>query len=130
MSNADKSKFSVRIDKKLVELIDEQLERADARSRTELIENALRFYLGYLTSKRIEDYLLKSISSVIISTIRDTENRLARMDFKTAYILDKLTHVIAYTSDDIDEETMRRLHIMSIEEVSRLNGAIRATRTR
>lgn len=124
MSNQNKTKFSVRIDTRLVELLDESLERGNHRSRTELIEEALRFYLGYLTSGRIEDYLLRSISSLVLGAIRDTENRLARMDYKTACCLDKLTHVIAYTSPDIDDETMRSLHIMSIEEVSRLNGTI------
>lgn len=34
-------------------------------------------------------------------------------------------YILAYTSDAIDDETMRRLNMRSMEEVKHLNGAIR-----
>lgn len=121
--NAEKTKFSIRVDTDLVELADTYIRSSTVKNRTELIENALRFYLGFLTAQKAEDYLLQSLSSVMTGTVQDSENRLARMDFKIAVELSKLSQVIAY-SHDIDEDALNRLHIKCVEEVKRINGAI------
>ena len=121
--NAEKTKFSIRVDTDLVELADTYIRSSTVKNRTELIENALRFYLGFLTAQKAEDYLLQSLSSVMTGTVQDSENRLARMDFKMAVELAKLSQVIAY-SHDIDEDALKRLHLKCLEEVRRINGAI------
>ena len=89
--NADKTKFSIRVDTELVALADAYIKDSTVKNRTELIEDALRFYLGFLTSEKAEDYLLQAISSVMTGTVQDSENRLARMDFKIAVELSKLS---------------------------------------
>lgn len=121
--NADKTKFSIRVDTALLGLADQYIADSTVQNRTELIEDALRFYLGFLTAKKAEDYLLQSISSVMTGTVHDSENRLARMDFKLAVELSKLAHVIAYTHD-VDENALNKLHLKCVEEVRRINGAI------
>lgn len=121
--NAEKTKFSIRVDTDLVELADTYIRSSTVKNRTELIENALRFYLGFLTAQKAEDYLLQSLSSVMTGTVQDSENRLARMDFKIAVELSKLSQVIAY-SHDIDEDALKRLHLKCLEEVRRINGTI------
>ena len=122
-SNADKTKFSIRVDTKLLELCDEYIEKADTLNRTELIEKALKFYISYLTSKKIEDYLLQSLSSVLTSTVHDSENRIARIIFKMAVELSKLSHIIAY-SHNVNEHTMQKLHVKCLDEVKRINGTV------
>ena len=122
-SNADKRKFSIRVDTKLLELCDEYIEKTDTLNRTELIEKALKFYISYLTSKKIEDYLLQSLSSVLTSTVHDSENRIARIIFKMAVELSKLSHIIAY-SHNVDEHTMQKLHVKCLDEVKRINGTV------
>ena len=102
---------------------DEQLTRANVESRNEWVTETLRFFCGYLSPKQNENYLLQSLSSFLISTIRDTENRLARMDFKIATELSKLTHVVAHTHA-IDEQALSSLHLKCVEEVKRINGAV------
>lgn len=121
--NAEKTKFSIRVDTKLVELADAYIKDSTVQNRTELIEDALRFYLGFLTTRKAEDYLLQSLSSVMTGTVQDSENRLARMDFKIAVELSKLCHVIAYTHD-VDADALSRLHGKCLDEVRRINGAI------
>lgn len=121
--NADKTKFSIRVDTELLELADSYIADSTVQNRTELIEDALRFYLGFLTAQKAEDYLLQSLSSVMTGTVRDSENRIARMDFKIAVELSKLSQVIAYTHD-VDEEALQRLHLKCVEEVRRINGAV------
>ena len=121
--NAEKTKFSIRVDTDLVELADTYIRSSTVKNRTELIEDALRFYLGFLTAQKAEDYLLQSLSSVMTGTVQESEKRLDRMDFKIAVELSKLSQVIAY-SHDIDEDALKRLHLKCLEEVRRINGAI------
>lgn len=121
--NAEKTKFSIRVDTELLELADAYIRDSTVQNRTELIEDSLRFYLGFLTTRKAEDYLLQSLSSVLTGTVRDSENRIARMDFKLAVELSKLAHVIAYTLD-IDEDALHKLHLKCLDEVKRINGAI------
>ena len=113
----------VYIEKEMLETADGLLAAANVRSRNEFVNEALKFYCGYLKSRKAEDYLLQSLSSVLTSTVQDSENRLARMDFKIAVELSKLSQVIAYTHD-VDEESIGRLHAKCVEEVKRINGAV------
>ena len=122
---AEKVRTGFYIEKEVLEMADSLLAVANVRSRNEFVTEALRFYCGYLNCGKAENYLLQSLSSVLTSTVRDTENRLARMDFKIAVELSMLAHMIAYHSESqIDESTFRRLHAKCVEEVKRLNGAV------
>lgn len=122
---AEKVRTGFYIEKEVLEMADSLLLTANVRSRNEFVTEALKFYCGYLTSGKAENYLLQSLSSVLTSTVQDTENRLARMDFKIAVELSMLAHMIAYHSESqIDESTFRKLHAKCVEEVKRLNGAV------
>ena len=122
-SDAEKIRTGFYIEKEVLERCDALLEQANVKSRNEFVTEALRFYCGYLTSQQIENYLLQSLSSVLISTVRDTENRLARMDFKIATELSKHSHVVAYTHV-VDEQALTSLHLKCVDEVKRINGAV------
>ncbi len=122
-SDAEKVRTGFYIEKEVLERCDELLTVANVKSRNEFVTEALRFYCGYLTSQQSENYLLQSLSSVLISTIRDTENRLARMDFKIATELSKLSHVVAHTHS-VDEHALQSLHLKCVDEVKLINGAV------
>ncbi len=78
-----------------------------------------------ISAREKEGNHLQSLSSVLTSTVQDTKNRLARMDFKIAVELSMLAHMIAYHSESrIDESAFRKLHAKCVEEVRRLNGAV------
>ena len=113
----------VYLEQELIEECDHMLDEAGARSRNDFINKALRFYIGYLKTNQVEDYQLQSVSSMVTGTIRDTENRLARMDFKLAVEIAKLSHIMA-TVYEVDGETLEKLQQKCVEEVKRINGAI------
>ena len=112
------------IEEDILEQVDSLLQQADVKSRNEFLNQALKFYIGYLTSAKIENYMLFSISSVMHATVKDSENRMARAMFKLAVETSKLANVIAY-SQEIDEESMGKLHVRCMEEVKRINGAVK-----
>lgn len=120
----EKVRKAFYIDEELLEQVDDLLEQSDVRSRNEFVNQALKFYIGYLTSEKIENYMLTTISSVMHATVKDSENRMARAMYKLAVETSKLSHVIAY-SHEVDEQTLGKLQAKCAEEVKRLNGAIR-----
>ena len=78
---AKKQRIGVYMEKELVERADEMVSYVGARSRNEFVAEAVKFYIGFLNSKKAENYLLQSLSSVLTSTVHDSENRLARYGF-------------------------------------------------
>lgn len=94
------------IEEELLVQADGLLQQADARSRNEFLNQALKFYIGYLTSEKIENYMLSTIASVMHAIVKDSENRMARAMYKLAVEVSKLSHVTAY-GHEVDEETLR-----------------------
>ena len=122
-NETEKVRTGFYIEKEVLDRCDELLSLANVKSRNEFVTEALKFQSGYLTTQQVENYLLQTLSSVLTSTVRDTENRIARMDFKLAVEISKLAHVIAY-SHDIDDQTLEKLHLKCLDEVKRINGAV------
>ena len=69
MAGEGKVRKGFYIEEDLLEQIDGLLEQADVKSRNEFLNQALKFYIGYLTSEKIENYMLSTISSVMHSTV-------------------------------------------------------------
>lgn len=122
-NETEKVRTGFYIEKEVLDRCDELLLLANVKSRNEFVTEALKFYSGYLTSQKIENYLLQALSSVLTGTVRDTENRIARIDFKVAVELSKLAHIIAY-SHDIDDAALNKLHLKCLDEVKRINGTV------
>ena len=116
----EKVRKAFYIDEELLEQVDALLGQADVRSRNEFVNQALKFYIGYLTSEKIENYMLTTISSVMHATVKDSENRMARAMYKLAVETSKLSHVIAY-SHEVDEQALGKLQVKCAEEVKRIN---------
>ncbi len=119
----EKVRKAFYIEEDLLEQADGLLRQADVRSRNEFLNQALKFYIGYLTSEKIENYMLSTISSVTHATVKDSENRMARAMYKMAVEVSKLSHVTAY-GHEVDEETLKKLQAKCAEEVKRINGAV------
>ena len=79
------------------------------------------FYIGYLSQQDNLNYISPMITETVKAQINGTERRLARLLFKVAVELGKLTHLLAVVNDD-DDET--QLLVMCINEVRKINGTI------
>ena len=124
MEDKGKVRKGFYIEEDLLEQMDGLLEQADVKSRNEFMNHALKFYISYLTSEKIENYMLSTISSVMHSTVKDSENRMARAMYRLAVEISKLSHVIAY-SHGVNEEELKKLQVKCMDEVKRINGAVR-----
>lgn len=115
------ARIGIYIDKQLLSRCDAAIPAANARSRSELISDALELYLAWLHNKDASKVLTPALESVIAGKIGDTENRLARVLFKQGVELAMLMHVVV-AANDIREQDLDALRKLCVDEVSRLGG--------
>ena len=122
-AKTDKTKVSCYFMPHTLAEVDHIYKSDNCSTRTEFIEKAVRFYLGYLNEESGVNYISPMITETVKVEIKGTEQRLARLMFKVAVELGKLSHMLAAVNE-IDEETLRDLHTMCINEVRKINGII------
>lgn len=112
-------------------LSDEAIQKSDAAisskrfpTRSDFIEKAISFYSGYLFEDDHLDFLSGVLLQAVKGTVVSSENRIARLLFKIAVEMAKLEQMLA-SINDMDEETMRRLHVRCVNEVKKINGIIK-----
>lgn len=103
--------------------IENTYESDNCRSKSEFIEKAIKFYLGYLKQEKNVNYLSPMITSTMEAVVNGCEQRMNRNMFKMAVELGKIAHTLA-AANDVDEDTLRELHAMCVDEVRHINGAI------
>ena len=111
----------------LVRRVDGWLEEANCSSRSEFVAKALRFYIGYLCTEDVTEYLNDALLSSIRGSMEDSLNRLGRMVFKWSVTLNMVCRTVAeiFRGEymDLDEMSER-----AEDEVRMTNGQIQFTR--
>ena len=116
-------RITIRIPDELQLKLDSVIKLADCRSRNEFIEEAIEFYIGHISANSNTNYLSEVITTIIDGIISGTENRLARLQFKEAVELAKLSKLISMMLN-YDEDIVRQIHIDAVNEVKKINGFI------
>ena len=107
----------------LNEEIDIYLQLDNCSSRSEFVENALRFYIGYLNTKNAGAFLPETLSAMMTGTLDYYVGRIGSLLFKQGVDLHVLSQIIAYDTD-IDEGEYQRLRGKAIRDMKRTNGRI------
>lgn len=118
-----KEKMAVYFQPETIKKIEQEYKEDNCASKTEFIEKAVTFYIGYLRQQEEVDYLSPLITETVKAQIKGTEQRLARLLFKVAVELGKMSHMTA-AINDVDDETLQSLHAMCVNEVRKINGII------
>ena len=119
-----KEKFALYLPPELRAEVQEHYQEDGSHSLTAFIENAVRFYLGYLNTQDAGIFLPAAIRSCINGRLGTMENRMASLLFKQAVELDMCERILA-DSYRLDEEYLRRKRAESVESVKRTNGKLR-----
>lgn len=123
MAFDNKIKFPLWIYPQTIEDVRTHYTHDNCKSQSEFIEKAISFYIGYLDEEKSVNYISPMITETVKATIAGTEQRLSRLLFKIAVELGKLSNMLAAVND-VDDETLRQLHIMCVNEVRKINGII------
>lgn len=118
-----KEKMAVYFQPETIKKIEQEYREDNCSSKTEFIEKAVKFYIGYLRQQEEVNYLSPMITETVKAQINGTEQRLARLMFKVAVELGKLSHMTA-AMNNVDDETLKSLHAMCVTEVRKINGII------
>jgi len=118
-----KTRTGFYIETELLEKCDACLKLANAASRNEFVNDAIRLYVGSLQARDSQQYLAEYITAAISGAVGVSENRIARLLFKQTVELSILMNVLAATAN-VDEGTLRRLRAKCVEDVKKSNGSV------
>lgn len=118
-----KDRTAVWLYPETIEQMDSMLETDNAKSRSEFIEKALQFYMGYLASENTTGYLSKVLVSAIQGTLRETENRNSSNLFRLSVEMAMMMNILA-AGLEINDDDLRKLRGRCINEVKKTRGKI------
>lgn len=117
----NKKKFALWVYPDTLEKVEATYREDDCESKSEFIEKAIHFYIGYLTSEDKKGYLPSVVTSTLKSIVAESDNRQNRMLFKLAVEIAIMQNLMA-SLNDIDPLSMERLRGECVQEVKRLSG--------
>ena len=124
MDEENRLKITLWLKPGIVRRMDGWLEEDNCKTRSEFIEKALRFYMGYLAAEDTSEYLSRAMVDTLRGTLADDENRLRTLLFKLCVEVNMMGHTVAahFRADPVNR---RELRAYAVDEVLRTNGKIR-----
>ena len=118
-----KKKTAIYLYPSQVEEIKSLMDQANAKSQSEFVSDAIRFYIGYLQQGKNVDYLAPIIAQAIKEEIRSTEKNISQILFKLAVEAAMLAELQA-TQIRVTDDQMEQLRRMCSGIVAKNNGII------
>ena len=119
----NKKKFALWMYPDTLQKVGEIYRQDNCESKSEFIEKAVNFYIGYLTSENNKSFLPSIVTSTLKSIVAESDNRTSRILFKIAVELAILQNIVAATNE-IDDVSLKRLRGECVKEVMRLKGSL------
>lgn len=107
-----------------VKMVDNMFRQADCRSRSQFIEQAVRYYAGYLMADDDTSYLPIAMLSTMKSIVAESENKISQTFFKVAVELAMVHNCFAYSHQNITAESLAQLRESVEHEVKCTNGML------
>ena len=123
MAESKNKKITVRLKDEMLRKCESAMALSGCGVRNDFITQAIDFYAGYISMQKNVDFLAKVILEAVSGTVKLSENRIARLLFKIAVEMAKLEQMLA-AINNMDEETLRQLHIRCVNDVKKINGII------
>ena len=124
MEHENKTRIPAWLRPSTIHRMDGWLETANCKSRSEFIEKALHFYMGYLGTKNESEFLPKILTDTLSEIIGAQSDRTNGLLFKSAVEQGVMAHTIAAHFGDAMEDR-RALREYVTDEVKRTNGQIK-----
>lgn len=119
----NKKKFALWMYPDTLQKVGEIYMQDNCESKSEFIEKAVNFYIGYLISEDNKSFLPSIVTSTLKSIVAESDNRTSRILFKIAVELAILQNIVAATNE-IDDVSLKRLRGECVKEVMRLKGSL------
>ena len=119
-----KEKFALYLTTEMKMRLERRYTEDGSRSLTGFIENAINFYLDYLSATNAGMFLPASVQSYLDGRMNQFEDRMASLLYKQSVELDTVMSILA-DCINLDEEYLRRKRAESVANVKKLNGRLR-----
>lgn len=107
----------------IIKLCDDNIKLSNSKSRNDFIEEAIKFYVGFLNTENNISFLNDSLETVIKSAINLSEDRLAKLLFKLTVEMSMMMNIIgAYF--EIDDATLDKLRGKCIADIKSSVGSL------
>ena len=118
---AEKMRFAVYLFPETMKTINSLYKGDSCSTKSEFIEKAIMFYIGFISSNYNPTYLPTIITSTIKSIVRDSNKQLERVVFKLAVELAMTMNIVA-SDRNLSEDFLRDLRKNCREEVKEVHG--------
>ena len=121
--HVSKQRTAVWLSPKVIRRMDGWLEEDNCKTRSEFIEKALRFYMGYLATEDTTEFLSRALVDTLRGIVEQHDHRLRSLLFKWSVEQNMMAHTIAahFRADPVDR---RELRALAVDEVLRTNGQV------
>lgn len=111
------ARLNININSELLEDMDYHLGKEKCKSRSEFIEKALQFYIGYLETGNSKEYLNQSVVAGVRQGINDIEKQTMPNIFRLSVELSMLMNVLA-SAIDVTPEQLKKLRTDCVKAVN------------
>ena len=118
------NKITIRLSDETLKKCNEGMDITNCKVRNEFIEKAIEFYSGYVSAEVHSEFLSDTVTDSMEGIAKALENRFGRLLFKIAVEMAKLEQMLA-AINEMDDETIERLHKRCVDEVKKINGIIK-----
>lgn len=118
---SQKEKFVLYLTPKMKARLERRYTEDGSRSLTGFIENAINFYLNYLSANNAGMFLPSSVQSYLDGRLDQMEKRVAALLYKQSVELDMGMSILA-DCVNLDEAYLRKKSAESAARVKKLNG--------
>ena len=118
---SQKEKFALYLTPKMKARLERRYTEDGSRSLTGFIENAINFYLNYLSANNAGMFLPSSVQSYLDGRLDQMEKRVAALLYKQSVELDMGMSILA-DCVNLDEAYLRKKSAESASRVKKLYG--------
>ena len=118
----EKIRFTLWVKPSTMDEVDELMDKSNCKKTSEFIENAIKFYCGYLKNST-QDYVPAIVLTTLKSVMADTENRHNGSLYRIAVELSMIKNLLAIRNG-ISDVALNKLRGDCESEVRKINGTI------
>lgn len=119
-----KVNFRLYTDSEVLDLVKQWYKEDNCSSLSEFITKSIRFYVGYVSNQKNQEYLPKIVISTLKSIIRESELRLSGQSYRVAVELSLLMNILA-ASNKFSPDEVHAMRETCEDEVKRINGVMK-----
>ena len=123
MDEQIKKKYAFWLNPDTKKLVENGYPKDNCQSQSEFVENAIRFYAGYISAKDATPYLVPVLTQVLRGQLSGFATHICRNLFRLSVVIVQTMHIIAGLIR-VSPERLKQIRNKSIGDVKRLKGTL------